>query len=55
MLLSTGEVVGIDEQLARLHAVTVDDVDDVLRRLLSSPRSVAAVGPVDTRRLAKAV
>jgi len=55
MLLSTGEVVSIDEQLERLHAVTVDDVDRVLRAVLRGPRSVAAVGPVDTRRLARAV
>lgn len=46
MLLSTGEVVGIDEQLERLHAVTVDDVDRVLRHVLRGPRSVAAVGPL---------
>ena len=48
MLLSTGSVVSIDEQLERLHAVTVDDVDRVLAQVLRSPRSVAAVGPVDT-------
>jgi predicted Zn-dependent peptidase len=55
MLLSTGSVVSIDEQLDRLHAVTVDDVDRVLQQVLRSPRSVAAVGPVDTSRLARAV
>jgi len=55
MLLSTGTVVSIDEQLERLHAVTVDDVDRVLRTVLTSPRSVSAVGPVDARRLARAV
>jgi predicted Zn-dependent peptidase len=55
MLLSTGTVVSIDEQLERLHAVTVDDVDRVLAGVLRSPRSVAAVGPVDTTRLAAAV
>lgn len=55
MLLSTGSVVSIDEQLERLQAVTVDDVNAVLRRVLSAPRSVAAVGPVDTTRLARAV
>ena len=55
MLLSTGTVVSIDEQLERLHAVTVDDVDRVLAQVLRSPRSVAAVGPVDQTRLARAV
>jgi predicted Zn-dependent peptidase len=55
MLLSTGTVVSIDEQLERLQAVTVDDVDRVLQRVLTSPRAVAAVGPVDTRRLRRAV
>ena len=55
MLLSTGDVVSIDEQLERLHAVTVDDVDRVLRQVLTAPRSVAAVGPVDTAKLARAV
>ena len=47
MLLSTGSVVSIDEQLDRIRAVTVDEVDALLRRLLDGPRSVAAVGPVD--------
>jgi predicted Zn-dependent peptidase len=55
MLLSTGEVVSIDEQLEQLHAVTVDDVNRVLRSVLGGPRSVAAVGPVDARRLARAL
>ncbi len=50
MLLSTGEVVSIDEQLERLHAVTVDDVDRVLRWILRGPRSVAMVGPVQGAR-----
>ena len=55
MLLSTGTVLSIDEQLERLHAVTVDDVDRVLQAVLTTPRAVAAVGPVDTKRLARAV
>ena len=55
MLLATDEVVDLDEQLARVRAVTVDDVDAVLSRLLGSPRSVAAVGPVDVRALASTV
>jgi len=55
MLLSTGAVVSIDEQLERLHAVTIDDVDRVLRGVLGAQRSVAAVGPIDTVSLAQAV
>ena len=54
-LLSTGSVTSIDEQLGRIRAVTTDDVDRLLRQLLLAPRSVAAVGPVDTRALAAAV
>ena len=45
----------IDEQLDRIRAVTVADVDDLLQRLLGGSRSVAAVGPVDARALATAV
>jgi predicted Zn-dependent peptidase len=41
------QVVSIDEHLANLAAVTVDDVNRVLRRVLDAPRSVVAVGPVD--------
>lgn len=55
MLLSTGTVVSIDEQLERVRAVTVDEVDAMLRRLLHRDRTVAAVGPLDPRSLAAAV
>ena len=55
MLLSTGQVVSIDEQLERVRAVTADDVDRLLRQLLEGPRSVSAVGPVDTTSVAQAV
>lgn len=48
MLSATGTVVGIDEQLDRVRAVTVDDVDDLLRRLLSAPRTMVVVGPEAT-------
>lgn len=40
-------VVSVDEHLDRLRAVTVDDVNRVVRRVLDAPRAVAAVGPVD--------
>ncbi len=55
MLLATGTVVDLDEQLDRLRAVTIDEVDRLLARLLTSPRTVAAVGPVDVGSLAAAV
>lgn len=55
MLLATGTVVDLDEQLDRLRAVTADDVGALVTRLLAAPRTVAAVGPVDTRALAAAV
>jgi len=41
------QVVSIDQHLANLRAVSVDDVNRVLRRVLDAPRSVVAVGPVD--------
>lgn len=55
MLLSTGTVVSIDEQLDRVRAVTVDEVDEMLSRLLGQDRTVAAVGPLDAGSLAAAV
>ena len=47
-----GEVIPIDEHLARIRGVTVDDVDRVLDRVLSGPRTLTAVGPFDEDRLA---
>lgn len=47
MLSATGRVIGIDEQIARIRAVTSDDVDALIRRLLGERRSVAVVGPTD--------
>jgi len=41
------EITPIDEHVARLRAVTTDDVKRVLGRVLSSPRALAAVGPFD--------
>ena len=46
-----GHVRGIDEQLARYHAVTLDDVHRVAGRVLSEPRSLAVVGPLAKRAL----
>jgi predicted Zn-dependent peptidase len=45
--LSAGERLSVDEQVERVRTVTVDDVHRVLRRVLSGPRSLAAVGPFD--------
>ena len=42
----------IDEHVARLRAVTTDDVSRVLHRVLDSPRTLAAVGPFDADELA---
>ena len=44
-LAAHGEVIPIDEHLARIRAVTVDDVDRVARRVLGGSRTVAIVGP----------
>jgi predicted Zn-dependent peptidase len=45
--LSTVERLSVDDQVARVRAVTRDDVRRVLRRVLTGPRSLAAVGPFD--------
>ncbi len=42
-----GEVVDVDEHIARLRAVTPDDVRRVAAAVLGGPRSLVAVGPVD--------
>jgi predicted Zn-dependent peptidase len=44
--LTWGRIESIDEQLARLRAVTAEDVSRVLGRVLDARRAVAAVGPV---------
>jgi predicted Zn-dependent peptidase len=46
-LLSRGEVITVDEQLARFRAVTVEDVARVAEAVYGQPRTVAVVGPVD--------
>ena len=43
--LSRGEVVPVDEHVARIRAVTSADVTRVVRRVLAGPRSLAIVGP----------
>ena len=39
------EVISIDEHVARIRAVTLDDVHRVLRKVLGSPHSSVVVGP----------
>ena len=43
--VSRGEIVAVDEHLARLRAVTADDVARVCERVLGRPRTLAALGP----------
>ena len=46
-LVSRDEILSVDEQLARLGAVTIDDAARVATRVFASPRSLAVIGPVD--------
>ena len=50
-MLVHGEVLEVDELAARVEAVTLDDVARVAADVLSRPRVVAAVGPVDAKKL----
>lgn len=52
--VSRGEIIAVDEHLARLRAVTPPDVDRVLERLFSGPRTLAALGPFDDSLFARA-
>jgi len=51
-LLVHGRVPTIDEVTAAFESVTVDDLQRVARRLLSTPRSLAVVGPFTERQVA---
>ncbi len=44
-LISRGEIVAIDEHLARTRAVTAEAVHDILRRVLAAPSVLSIVGP----------
>nr|WP_283251158.1 pitrilysin family protein [Rhabdothermincola salaria] len=44
-VMARDEIVAVDEHLRRYREVTVDDVQRVLARVLTAPRSVAVVGP----------
>ncbi|MBN2622643.1 MAG: insulinase family protein [Acidimicrobiales bacterium] len=46
-LMARDEVVPVDEQLARIQAVTADDVMAVAARVFGGPRALAVVGHVD--------
>ena len=47
-----GELCSVDELLARVEAVTVDDVNRLAAELLTQPMSLAVVGPVDESEVA---
>ena len=42
-----GDLMGVDELLARVDAVTLDEVNTLAAELLSQPMSLAVVGPFD--------
>jgi predicted Zn-dependent peptidase len=46
-LVTRGEVLTVDQQLARLRAVTAADVARVVEKVFGGPRSLAVIGPVD--------
>ncbi len=46
-LMSRRHLTTIDEHVARIRAVTTDDVARVMRRVFDAPRALAAVGPFD--------
>jgi predicted Zn-dependent peptidase len=45
-----GELLGVSELLARIDAVTLDDVRDVAADLLAAPPTLAVIGPFDESR-----
>lgn len=50
--LTSGEILGVDELVARIDAVTPDDLARVIDRVLAGvPRVLAAVGPLDAEDL----
>jgi predicted Zn-dependent peptidase len=46
-LMSRDEIITLDEQLARLRAVTLEDTARVAARVFGGDRSLAVIGPVD--------
>ncbi|MCZ7525233.1 MAG: insulinase family protein [Acidimicrobiia bacterium] len=51
--LTLGEVPTLDEVTARIDAVEPDDVDRVVERVFTGPRTLAVVGPLDEADLAR--
>lgn len=51
-LIARDEIVTVDDQLARIRAVTADDVGAVSARVFGAARSLAVIGPVDDSVLA---
>jgi predicted Zn-dependent peptidase len=49
--ISHGEILTLNETLARVEAVTLDDARRVAERVLSQPMTLAAVGPVTMKEL----
>jgi predicted Zn-dependent peptidase len=47
--MNRDEIIPVEEHLARIQAVTLDDVDRVLHTVFDEPGSVVVVGPVDDR------
>jgi predicted Zn-dependent peptidase len=45
--LAAGEALTVDEQVEAIRAVTLEDAHRVMQKLLTGPRSLAAVGPFD--------
>jgi predicted Zn-dependent peptidase len=43
--IAYGDVIGVDEIIVRIDAVTVDDVEAMARRILGRPRCLTVVGP----------
>ena len=45
-----GELLGVDEILARIDAVGLDDVREVAAEILAAPPTLAVIGPFDEDR-----
>jgi len=46
-MLLHGEVLTVDEVLARVEALTLDDVHEAARTVVAAPRTLSVVGPFD--------
>jgi predicted Zn-dependent peptidase len=45
--IAHGEVIGLDDVLERIDAVTADDAQKVAEEVLRRPRAVTVIGPFD--------